>query len=173
VTYAHWAASILANGLGRFADALAASQQASQDSPALYVAMWALPELIEAAARTGNTRIADDALARLAETTQAGGTDFGLGLEAFAERARRELLAAGDTVRRRTVQTASELTDQEAHIAWLAVDGRTNVEIGSQLFLSTRAVEWHLAKVYSKLGVGSRRELRPALAHLQRGDPPA
>jgi DNA-binding CsgD family transcriptional regulator len=99
--------------------------------------------------------------------------DFGLGLEAFAERARRELLAAGDTVRRRTVQTASELTDQEAHIAWLAVDGRTNVEIGSQLFLSTRAVEWHLAKVYSKLGVGSRRELRPALAHLQRGDPPA
>jgi DNA-binding CsgD family transcriptional regulator len=90
-----------------------------------------------------------------------------MGMEAFAERARRELVATGETVRKRTVETASELTAQEAHIARLAVDGRTSVEIGAQLFLSTRTVEWHLAKVYSKLGVGSRRELRPALAHLQ------
>ena len=55
VTYAHWAAAILYNGLGRYADALAAAQQASQDKPALYMAMWALPELIEAAVRTGDT----------------------------------------------------------------------------------------------------------------------
>ena len=242
VTYAHWAAAILANGLGRYADALTAAKQATQDSPTLYMAMWALPELIEAAARTGDARIARDAVRRLAEATQAGRTDFGLGIEArsralvsegetaesryreaidrlgrtqvrpelarahllygewlrgesrrrdaraelrtaydlfaamgieaFAERARRELLATGDTVRKRTVETASELTAQEAHIARLAGDGRTNVEIGAQLFLSTRTVEWHLAKVYSKLGVGSRRELRPALAHLGQEDPP-
>jgi len=89
-----------------------------------------------------------------------------MGIEAFAERTRRELLATGDTVRKRTVETASELTDQEAHIARLAADGRTNVEIGAQLFLSTRTVEWHLSKMYAKLGVSSRRELRQALASL-------
>ena len=92
-TYAAWAAAILANGLGRYADALAAAQQASQDSPALFVAMWALPELIEAAVRTGNPRIADDAIARLVEATQAGGTDFGLGLEARS----RALVSEGET----------------------------------------------------------------------------
>ena len=89
-----------------------------------------------------------------------------MGIEAFAERARRELLATGDTVRKPTARTVSELTAQEAHIARLAVDGRTNVEIGAQLFLSTRTVEWHLGKVYTKLGVGSRRELPRALASL-------
>jgi DNA-binding CsgD family transcriptional regulator len=89
-----------------------------------------------------------------------------MGIEAFAERARRELLATGDTVRKRTVETATELTPQEACIARLAVDGRTNVEIGTQLFLSTRTVEWHLGKVYSKLGVSSRRDLRRAMAGL-------
>jgi DNA-binding CsgD family transcriptional regulator len=94
-----------------------------------------------------------------------------MGIEAFAERARRELLATGDTVRKRTVQTASELTAQEAHIARLAVGGRTNVEIGAQLFLSTRTVEWHLGKVYTKLGVGSRRELPRAMASLGQADP--
>ena len=83
-----------------------------------------------------------------------------MGIEAFAERARRELLATGEAVRRRTVETVSELTAQEAQIAGLAVAGRTNAEIGAQLFLSTRTVEWHLSKVYAKLGVGSRRELR-------------
>ncbi len=96
-----------------------------------------------------------------------------MGIEAFAERARRELLATGDTVRKPTVQTVSELTAQEAHIARLAVDGRTNAEIGAQLFLSTRTVEWHLGKVYTKLGVGSRRELRRALASLGQADPQA
>jgi DNA-binding CsgD family transcriptional regulator/tetratricopeptide (TPR) repeat protein len=96
-----------------------------------------------------------------------------MGIEAFAERARRELLATGDTVRKPTAGTVSELTAQEAHIARLAVDGRTNVEIGAQLFLSTRTVEWHLSKVYTKLGVGSRRELPRALASLEQADPQA
>jgi DNA-binding CsgD family transcriptional regulator len=94
-----------------------------------------------------------------------------MGIEAFAERARRELLGTGDTMRKRTVETVSELTAQEANIARLAVDGRTNVEIAAQLFLSTRTVEWHLSKVYTKLGVGSRRELRQALAGLGQTDP--
>jgi DNA-binding CsgD family transcriptional regulator len=96
-----------------------------------------------------------------------------MGAEAFAERARRELLATGGTVRKRTVETVSELTAQESHIARLAVDGRTNVEIGAQLYLSVRTVEWHLGKVYTKLGVGSRRELRRALARLGQADPQA
>jgi DNA-binding CsgD family transcriptional regulator len=97
-----------------------------------------------------------------------------IGAEAFAERARRELLATGGTVRKRTVEAVeavSELTAQEAYIARLAVDGRTNAEIGAQLFLSTRTVEWHLGKVYTKLGLGSRRELRRSLASLGQADP--
>ena len=87
-----------------------------------------------------------------------------MGADGFAERARRELQAIGDTVRRRTAETVSDLTEQEAHIARLAVDGGTNAEIGAQLFLSARTVEWHLRKVYTKLGVRSRRELGQALA---------
>jgi DNA-binding CsgD family transcriptional regulator len=86
-----------------------------------------------------------------------------IGMEAFAERARRELAAAGETVRRRTPAT---LTAQEAHIARLAVDGQTNPEIPAQLFISARTVEWHLRKIFAKLGVGSRRELDQALAEL-------
>ena len=108
-----------------------------------------------------------------AELRTAHGLFTTMGIEAFAERARRELLATGDTVRKRTVETVSELTAQEAHIARLAVDGRTNAEIGAQLFLSTRTVEWHLGKVYTKLGVGSRRELRRALASPGQADPQA
>jgi len=243
VTYAHWAAAILHNGLGRYADALPAARQASQDTPALYMSLWALPELVEAAVRTGNTHIAGDALGRLAETTQAAGTDFGLGIEAraralvsqgeaaegcyreaidrlgrtqlrpelarahllygewlrrqnrraearvqlrtahemlaamgagaFAERARRELLASGETVRKRTVQAPDALTAQEASIARLARDGRTNPEIGAQLFLSARTVEWHLRKVFTKLGVSSRRELHAALSSVGQGGLPA
>jgi DNA-binding CsgD family transcriptional regulator len=96
-----------------------------------------------------------------------------MGAGAFADRGRRELLATGETVRKRTVETVSELTAQEAYIARLAVDGRTNLEIGAQLYLSARTVEWHLRKVYTKLGVGSRRELRWALASLGQADPRA
>jgi DNA-binding CsgD family transcriptional regulator len=86
-----------------------------------------------------------------------------IGAEAFAERARRELLATGETVRKRTVETVNELTAQEAYVARLARDGRTNPEIGAQMFISPRTVEWHLSKVFTKLGIGSRRELRATL----------
>jgi DNA-binding NarL/FixJ family response regulator len=93
-----------------------------------------------------------------------------MGMEAFAERARGELVATGETVHKRTVQMRYELTAQEAQIARLAGDGLTNPEIGSQLFLSARTVEWHLRKVFSKLGISSRRDLGRALADLT---PPA
>jgi DNA-binding CsgD family transcriptional regulator len=232
-TYAHWAAAILNNGLGRYADALAAAQYATQEPPALYMSMWALPELVEAAARCGNSQLAAEALERLAETTRPGGTDFGLGIEArsralvsegaaaeglyreaisrlgrtrlrpelarahllygewlrragrrtdareqlreayemlsvmgvggFAERARRELLATGENVRKRRAETTGDLTAQEAQIARLAGDGLSNQEISTQLFLSPRTVEWHLRKVFAKLGITSRRQLRGAL----------
>jgi len=234
-TFAHWVTAILHNGLGRYADALAAAGQATQDAH-LYTSMRALPELIEAAARSGNTGVAAEALERLAETTQAGGTDFGVGLEArsralvsrgqaaegcyreaidrlgrtqlrpdlarahllygewlrrenrradaraqlrtahemldamgmlaFSERAGHELRATGGIVRKHAVQVPSTLTAQEVHIARLARDGRTNPEIGTQLFLSARTVEWHLRNVFTKLGIGSRRELNAALARL-------
>jgi DNA-binding CsgD family transcriptional regulator len=240
VSFAQCLAALLYNGLGRYTDALAAAQQAIEDP--LYVSMWALPELIEAAVRSGNTQTAGDALERLAEAAQAGGTDYGLGIEArsrallgegeaadglyreaisrlsrtrlrpelarahllygewlrregrraaartqlraayqllaamgveaFAERARRELLAAGDTVRKHTAQTHTELTAQEASIARLARDGQTNTEIGAQLFLSARTVEWHLGNVFTKLGITSRRELGRTLAHRRHQDPP-
>ncbi len=209
VTYARWAAAILFNGLGRYDEARGAALQASQDTPRDVCLMWALPELIEASTRSGNTQLATDALKRLAETTRPSGTDFGLGMEArsralvskgevaegfyreaidrlgrtrlrpelarahllygewlrrqnrradaraqlrtahemlttmgiegFAERARHELLATGETVCKRTVETPGALTPQEAYIARLARDGRTNPEIGAQLFLSARS----------------------------------
>jgi DNA-binding NarL/FixJ family response regulator len=86
-----------------------------------------------------------------------------VGMEAFAERARRELLATGETVRKRTVETLDDLTPQELQIAQRAAAGSTNPEIGAQLFLSPRTVEWHLRKVFGKLGISSRRQLRTAL----------
>ncbi len=86
-----------------------------------------------------------------------------MGAAGFAERARRELLATGEKVRKRRDDTRDELTPQEEHIAQLARDGRTNSEIGAELFISARTVEWHLRKVFTKLGVSSRRDLRAAL----------
>ena len=233
VSFAHCLAAVLYNGLGRYADALDAAELASKDP--LYVAMWALPELIEAAVRTGNTATAAGAMKRLTETVQAGGTTYGLGVEArsralltegtaadglyreaierlsrsrlrpelaraqllygewlrrenrrvdartqlrsayhmlsamgagaFAERARRELVAAGVTLPRQPLEAPIALTAQEATVARLARDGQTNAEIGAQLFLSARTVEWHLGNVFSKLGITSRRDLRRALAH--------
>jgi DNA-binding CsgD family transcriptional regulator len=240
-TYANWVTAILRNGLGRYADALAAAERAAQDAH-LHVSLWAVPELIEAAARTGATHVVSGALERLAETTQAGATDFGLGLEArcralvsqgqaaegcyreaidrlgrtrlrpdlarahllygewlrrqgrrvdareqlrtahgmldamgmeaFAGRARRELTATGGTVHKRSAGTRGQLTPQEEQIARLARDGRTSPEIGAQLFLSARTVEWHLRNVFTKLGIRSRRELHDALASLGQTDQP-
>ncbi|HEY2438377.1 MAG TPA: AAA family ATPase [Solirubrobacteraceae bacterium] len=89
-----------------------------------------------------------------------------VGMEAFAERARHELLATGEKVRKRTVETRDELTPQEGQIARLARDGVSNSEIGTRLFISPRTVEWHLHKVFTKLGISSRKELRTALAHV-------
>ena len=86
-----------------------------------------------------------------------------MGADGFAERARHELLATGEKVRKRRDDTRDELTPQEQHIAQLARDGRTNPEIGAELFLSPRTVEWHLKKVFTKLGISSRRALRDAL----------
>jgi DNA-binding CsgD family transcriptional regulator len=77
----------------------------------------------------------------------------------LAERARRELIATGEKVRKRTVETPDQLTAQEALIARLARDGLSNAEIGAQLFISTRTVEWHLRKVFAKLGLSSRGQL--------------
>ncbi len=237
LAYADYARAVLYNGLGRYEDALAAAAAGDifgVEGFTVYTAL--LPELIEAAARSGAAERAREALARLVEMTTAAGTDWSagirarceallapnaeaeelyreaiarltrthvrpqlarahllygewlrrqnrrtdarqhlrvahemlhaLGMEAFAERTRRELLATGETVRKRTVETTTDLTPQEAHIARLAIEGFTNTEIGAQLFISARTVEWHLRKLFTKLGVGSRRELRGALPQL-------
>jgi DNA-binding CsgD family transcriptional regulator len=83
-----------------------------------------------------------------------------MGANGFAERARRELIATGEKVRKQPVSSGDDLTAQEAQIARLAADGLTNQEIGAQLFISTHTVEWHLRKVFVKLGITSRRQLR-------------
>jgi DNA-binding CsgD family transcriptional regulator len=99
----------------------------------------------------------------------------GIGAEAFAERARRELRATGETARRRTLAAGQEdLTAQEAQIARLACNGLSNPEIGTRLFISAHTVQYHLRKVFAKLGITSRRQLDrilpgiPASAELTR-----
>ena len=233
VQYACWAQAVLMNGLGRYEEALAAAVEASEHTPELFIASWALVELIEAAVRSDHDELARDALERLAEHIEGCDADWALGIqarasalvsegdaaeslyreaidrlnrtqlrpdlaraqllygewlrrqgrrldardqlrtahdmlttigiEAFAERARRELVATGETVRPRTIGTRDSLTPQEALVAQLASDGLTNPEIGARLFLSARTVEWHLSKVFAKLGVSSRRELNATL----------
>jgi DNA-binding NarL/FixJ family response regulator len=86
-----------------------------------------------------------------------------MGMAGFAERARRELLATGETVRKRAAQTTRQLTAQEASIARLAAEGLTNPEIGTRLFISTRTVQYHLAKVFQKLQINSRGQLHRVL----------
>jgi DNA-binding CsgD family transcriptional regulator len=241
-TAASWAAAILYNGQGRYQEALDAARRAGSAAGDQFVAMWALPELVEAATRAGEPAVAADALERLAETTRAAGTDFGLGIEArsrallregdgaeplhleaiermgrtqlrselarahllygewlrragrrraareqlytahelftamgmeaFADRAHRERLATGEKVRRRASETRDVLTAQEAEIARLARDGLSNPEIAARLFLSPRTVEWHLKKVFTKLGIRSRQGLRDALPSRDPDAPP-
>jgi DNA-binding CsgD family transcriptional regulator len=95
-----------------------------------------------------------------------------IGMEAFAERASRELSATGETVRQRTIETRDDLTAQERQIAELARDGLSNPEIGARLFLSRRTVEWHLRHVFAKLGIQSRRELSTTLPNSVSGPLP-
>jgi DNA-binding CsgD family transcriptional regulator len=90
-----------------------------------------------------------------------------MGIGAFAERARRELAATGETARKRTVETSDQLTAQETQIARLARDGLSNSEIGARLFISARTVQYHLGKVFTKLAISSRSQLDRALP----GDP--
>jgi DNA-binding CsgD family transcriptional regulator len=243
IQWTQWVSAILDNGLGRYESALAEAQQASEQAPELFVSVWALVELIEAGSRTGQARLAADALERLAEATSVGQTDWGqgtyararallldgqdaedsyreaigrlsrtqlrpelarahllygewlrregrrvdareqlrtahgmldaIGMTAFTERARRELIATGERVRRRSAEMRDRLTPQEEQIARLARDGHTSPEIGAQLFLSARTVEWHLGKIFTKLGIGSRRELHAALPGPGKQDEPS
>ncbi len=82
-----------------------------------------------------------------------------MGMQAFAERARRELAATGETARKRTAETGGELTAQEAQVARLARDGLSNPQIGARLFISARTVQYHLSKVFTKLAISSRSQL--------------
>jgi DNA-binding CsgD family transcriptional regulator len=233
LTFMHWASAVLHNGLGRYQDALAAALQATEYPEELRFSTWALAELVEAAARSGNSERAADGLQRLSESTRPSGTDWALGIEArsramlsegqvaeglfreaidrlgrtrirvelarahliygewlrrerrgldareqlrtahamftaigmdaFAERASRELLAAGESARKRTVKTGDQLTAQEAQIARFARDGLSNPEIGARLFLSPRTVEYHLSKIFAKLNIHSRTQLHRVL----------
>jgi DNA-binding CsgD family transcriptional regulator len=233
VQIANWSTAVLYNGLGQYEHALAAAESACEETYLAVGTQVALPELIEAATRTGKSALAEEAMENLSTMTAIEGADWAAGLDArcralvsqradaedwyreaidrlhrtplrpdlaraqllygewlrrenrrvdarqqlrsafdlfaemgaqaFAERARRELVATGEKVRKREPGTRNDLTPQEAHIARLARDGRTNLEIGSELFLSARTVEWHLRKMFVKLGISSRRELKDVL----------
>jgi DNA-binding CsgD family transcriptional regulator len=222
------AASALYNGLGKYAEALVAARRVVGHTQ-LVTSNWAMPELIEAAARLGQNEIAAETDVQLRERAHASGTDWALGIaarshalleddsraddfyveaierlgrtrvavdlarshllygewlrrqrrrlnarnelrvayemftefgmEAFAERARIELGASGETARKRTVQTLNQLTPQEMRVARLAAEGKTNKEIAAQLFISTSTVEYHLHKAFRKLHVRSRTQL--------------
>jgi len=96
-----------------------------------------------------------------------------IGMEAFAERARRELLGTGEKGRKRIDETRTDLTAQEEQIARLAGDGLSNPEIGARLFISPRTVEWHLRKVFDKLGITTRRAFHDALPSREQVTAPA
>jgi DNA-binding CsgD family transcriptional regulator len=232
LTFSEHARAVLYNGLGRYEAALAPAQSAGTRDE-LMVSVWSLPELVEAAARSGQPDVANAALESLSERTRAAGTELALGIEArstallsdgevaerlyreaidrlgrtrlafelarahllygewlrrdrrridarhqlrlardrftsmgaeaFAARAGRELLATGETARKRTDETRDELTAQETQIAQFARDGLSNAEIGARLFISRRTVEYHLHKVFTKLAITSREHLDRAL----------
>jgi DNA-binding CsgD family transcriptional regulator/tetratricopeptide (TPR) repeat protein len=228
VILAHYALTVLELGLGRYQAALENALPLYADDPPV-AGSWVLPNLVEAAARSGHDSAAREALKRLAERAEASGTPLALGflararalvagdakaeslyeesidqlgrssakpelarshllfgewlrrqsrrrdardqlrtahdmfasmgLEAFAERARVELLATGERARKRTVETQAQLTPQETQIARLVREGARNQEIAAQLFISTSTVEYHLVRVFRKLGVTSRTQL--------------
>jgi DNA-binding CsgD family transcriptional regulator/tetratricopeptide (TPR) repeat protein len=233
VMVGHWAGSRLNNGLGRYEAAAAAARKVIENAIDPWTRVGALPELVEAATRLGETELARDAVDRLAASTQPAGTDFALGvearsralvsggeaaeplfhesierlgrtplrpelararllygewlrcegrrgesreqlriaeemftemgMEAFAGRTGAELVAAGAKPRMRRLEVREALTPQEEQIARLARDGFTNADIGGQLFLSPRTVEYHLHKVFAKLGIEARSGLEAAL----------
>lgn len=237
ISAANFSDAILFNGLGRYPEAVDAAQRELPYTHELNHAMRSLLELVEAATRTGNRVLAEQALERLLGVTQPLGTDWPLAVSAmaaaqlhdgddaealyrdaierferaripimvgrcrllygemlrraqrridareqlraahtvltdcslhgFAERAARELTATGETLRVRTPETIDELTDQELNIARLAREGLTNRDIGARLFISARTVEYHLRKVFTKLGINGRGELKTALARLE------
>jgi DNA-binding CsgD family transcriptional regulator/alkylhydroperoxidase/carboxymuconolactone decarboxylase family protein YurZ len=143
---------------GSTADALYREAIARLESTSVRTALARTRLLYGEWLRRENRRAeARDQLARAHEILDRAGA------EAFAERARRELEAAGETVRRRTTGTDEALTPQEAQIARLAGEGLTNLEIGAQLFLSPHTIEWHLRKVFTKLGIRSRKQLGAVL----------
>jgi DNA-binding CsgD family transcriptional regulator len=232
LTFAEHARAVLYNGLGRYEAALPSAQSAGNRDE-IMASVWSLPELVEAAIRSGQRDVANAGIKLLSERTRAAGTELALGIEArskallsdgevaerlyreaierlertrlrfelarahllygewgrrarrridarehlraaqnmftsmgaeaFAARAGRELLATGETARKRTVETRDELTAQETQIATYARDGLSNGEIGARLFISPRTVEYHLHKVFTKLGVTSREHLDRAL----------
>jgi DNA-binding CsgD family transcriptional regulator len=233
LTFFQWATAVLYNSLGRYDDALAAAQQATDDSFLQFYVSWSLAELIEAAARSGKPECATGALGRLSELTRTCGTDWALGIEArsralvshgaaaerlyrkaieclgrtplrleltrarllygewlrrerrrrdareqlraayecfefigasaFADRARTELGATGERAPKRTREAGETLTTQETLIARRAGRGASNRQIAEELFISPATVAYHLRKVFTKLGVNSRRELATAV----------
>jgi ATP/maltotriose-dependent transcriptional regulator MalT len=235
LAFAGQAGAVLYNGLGRYEEASAAVHEAINVAPYSELgSQRAIAELVEAATRAGERRIAEQALEQLTLTTQHSGSDWALGvearsrallsngnaaerlyqeaierlsrtrvrvqlarthlvygewlrrerrrleareqlrgayemlsamgIEAFAARAERELLATGERARRRTVETRDELTTQEAQVARLARDGLSNAVIGERLFISQHTVAYHLRKVFAKLDINSRNQLRRVLS---------
>ncbi len=233
VVYTEHALAVMALGGSQY-DAALASARRVDDEDSYFLSTVALPDLVEAAVRSGEPGLATDALDRCRRRAEASGTALALGLAArasalveedeaaedrhrdaldllagtpaaghlaraellygewlrrrrrrvdareqlraaherftdigalgFAERARHELEATGERARRRTVETANELTPQEAKVAELAAQRATNGEIAAQLFISPATVDYHLRKVFRKLGVSSRRDLPDALS---------
>jgi DNA-binding NarL/FixJ family response regulator len=140
--------------LKRHEEALAAAQRAG-DYRDLGFSDWSLAELVLAAVRCGQPGKAADALAQLRTASQMLGA---MGMEGMAERARGELRLAGGSDRK-PVSASEVLTQQETQVARLAFDGLTNHEIGARLFISARTVQYHLGKVFAKLGISSRSQL--------------
>lgn len=234
---ANHAEALAYNGAGRYREAVAAARGELPYSHELSYAVRALLELVEAATRSGERALAEEAFERVASVMRLVGTDWalamaalaeaqlregdeaealylraiqgferervpmlaargrllygemlrrmgrrvdaraqlraahevlsGCGYHGFAERAARELRATGETLRVRTLRSMDELTEQELNVARLAREGLSNRDIGSRLFISARTAEYHLHKVFIKLGVSSRAELRAAPANLR------